>query len=88
MQTDGRVLHDADADEIGLKLFEAPLYAPYLNLLTLGRRIAAEPEGTGTYEFLATGTHKEATREAAWVTAGLHGTEWRLVLTREVTPAR
>lgn len=83
MQKDGRILYDPDTEEIGRMLFDDPLYKPYPQLLTLGRRIAEERTGSGSYEFPAMGGLEEPVRkEADWSTVGLHGTEWRLVVTK------
>ena len=52
MEKGGRILYDIDTPQIGLNLFSAPLYRPYAELLGLGRRIAASPEGNGAYRFM------------------------------------
>lgn|GEM_PF-524246 len=82
MQRDGRILYDPDTEEIGRMLFDDPLYKPYPQLLALGRRIASERTGSGSYEFQAMGLEEPVRKEAEWSTVGLHGTEWRLVATR------
>lgn len=80
MQTDGRILYDRDAAEIGRLLFDDPVYAAYDGLLALGRDIAAQADGTGGYVFAAAGGRTEVVKHAAWATVGLHGREWRVVL--------
>jgi hypothetical protein len=82
MATDGLILYDPDPEEVGRNLFTDPLYAPYVQLLVLGERIASEKSGTGTYEFLGPGLVDPAVKRAWWATAGLHGAEWRLVVVR------
>ena len=84
MQTDGRILYDPDVEEIGRNLFEDPLYQPFTQLLSLGKKIAVESSGSGHYEFFGCGLIKEVKKKASWVTVGLHGTEWRLVLIQVV----
>jgi hypothetical protein len=79
MQKDGRILYDADKEEVGLMLFDDPVYKPYPQLLALGTLIARERSGTGSYEFLGRGLEKPVMKDAYWTTVGLHGTEWRLV---------
>ncbi|MBI5674850.1 MAG: cache domain-containing protein [Nitrospirae bacterium] len=79
MQKDGRILYDPDEEEVGLMLFDDPLYKPYPQLLALGTLIARERSGTGSYEFLGKGLEKPVMKDAYWTTVGLHGTEWRLV---------
>lgn len=84
MQPDGLILYDPDVEEIGWNLFEDPLYRPFPQLLTLGREIATDESGTGTYEFFGTGMSAAVKKEASWCSVGLHETEWRLVVTHVV----
>ena len=79
MDTDGLILYDPDAAQVGTNLFMDPLYRPYTSLVRLGRTIAAEPSGTGSYRFLAQGSTTPITKDATWASVGLHGTEWRVV---------
>ncbi|RPI34071.1 MAG: hypothetical protein EHM54_09995, partial [Nitrospiraceae bacterium] len=80
MQKDGRILYDPDEAEVGLMLFDDPLYKPYPQLLALGTLIVRERSGAGSYEFLGKGLEKPVMKDAHWTTVGLHGTEWRLVV--------
>ena len=80
MQTDGRILYDADNKEVGRMLFDDPLYKPFPQLLALGTLISREKKGAGSYEFLQEGSEKLVKKDAYWTTVGLHGTEWRLVV--------
>lgn len=80
MQTDGMIIFDPDREEIGRMLFSDPLYADYPSLLALGKTIAAEPAGKGSYIFLATGAKQKAIKNVVWQTVGLHGRQWRVVL--------
>ena len=84
MQKDGRILYDPDTEEIGLMLFSAPVYKPFPQLLSLGKRIAKEKSGSGTYEFLGKGLTKPVRKEAYWTTVSILGTDWRLVVTHLV----
>lgn len=85
MHLDGLIAYDRDASQIGKYLFEDPLYKPYPSLLDLGHRIAAERSGHGYYSFQVTeGDKRVVTKESYWTTAGLHGREWRLVVTKIV----
>jgi S-adenosylmethionine hydrolase len=79
MDTDGLILYDPDAAQVGTDLFMDPLYRPYASLLSLGREIAREPAGTGSYEFLAKGSSTAIVKDATWSTVGLHDTAWRIV---------
>lgn len=80
MQPDGMIIFDQDREEIGRMLFSDPLYAGYASLLKLGRQIAAEPTGKGSYVFLAPGTQKKVIKNVVWQSVRLHGREWRVVL--------
>jgi hypothetical protein len=80
MQPDGKIIYDQDPQEIGKTLFTDPTYAGYGDLLKLGKRIAAEPSGEGSYVFLAPGLEKKVIKKAAWRTVGLHDRAWRVVL--------
>lgn len=85
MDLDGLLLYDEDPSQIGRNLFEDPLYKPYPNLLELvGQRIVAERSGHGYYSFFEPTEDNETTvyKECYWTTAGLHGRDWRLVITR------
>ena len=80
MQPDGMIIFDQDKEEIGRMLFSDPLYAGYTSLLDLGRKIAAEPAGKGSYIFLAPGSEKKVIKNVAWQSVRLHDREWRVVL--------
>ena len=83
MHLDGLIAYDRDASQIGKYLFKDPLYEPYPSLLTLGEKMIAKRSGHGYYSFLVTeGSKKVVTKESYWTTAGLHGREWRLVVTK------
>ncbi len=87
MQPDGRILYDADRPEVGRLLLTDPAYQSFPALLDLGRRIGAEPEGCGSYEYPAAGTGTPVHKDAWWVTVGLHGTDWRVLSVHPSAPA-
>ena len=80
MQTDGRILYDADKEEVGRMLFDDLMYKPFPQLLALGTLISREKKGAGNYEFKQEGSEKLVKKDAHWATVGLHGTEWRLIV--------
>ncbi len=80
MQTDGMIIYDSDQAEIGKMLFSDPVYAKYESLLDLGKKIAAKPEGEGSYVYLAPGSNERTVKEAIWKTIKIHDREWRVVL--------
>lgn len=83
MQTDGVVIYDTTPEEIGKNLFSDPAYRlPALQ--EAFSRIAAERSGSLTYSFWDTNWEQTVTKEAVWGTAGVDGTEWRVVVTRNV----
>jgi hypothetical protein len=81
MQPDnGMIVYDRDKEEIGKLLFSDPVYAASGNLLELGKKIAANPSGEGSYIYDAAGTKEKVIKKARWETVRLHGREWRVVL--------
>jgi hypothetical protein len=84
MQKDGRIIYDPDEEEIGRMLFDDPIYKPFPQLLSLGKVISKNRSGSGSYEFLGKGLKSPVRKDAYWTTVGLHGTEWRLVLTHSL----
>lgn len=80
MQKDGRILYDADTEEIGRMLFEDPSYRPFPQLIAVGAMISREKAGAGSYDYRQEGSAKLVKKDAHWTTVGLHGTEWRLVV--------
>jgi hypothetical protein len=85
MQTDGYLIYDRDPGElVGHNLITDPVFAEYPDLVALASRMARERSGTGTYTFTPTGGGSPVHKEAVWDTVSLHGTEWRLLLAREV----
>jgi hypothetical protein len=86
MDTDGLMLYDRDAAEVGTYTFSDPMYAGNRELLAIAERMRTEPEGTGSYTFAAEGSTAPARKEVAWASVGLHGTEWRVAAVN-ATPA-
>lgn len=83
MHLDGLIAYDRDANQIGKYLFDDPLYRPYPSLLALGKMMITARSGHGYYSFKVTeGNKRVVTKESYWTTAGLHGREWRLVVTK------
>jgi len=83
IQKDGLTLYDPDKEEIGKNVFNDPLYEAFPSYVALCRRIAEEPTGFGSYNFLNKGLEKSVNKDAAWATIGMHGVEWRMVVVRE-----
>ena len=79
-QTDGTVIYDTHKEEIGTNLFTDPAYADPA-LQEIFTRIVKEPSGSGKYSFHDRNWNKIVTKTAVWDTAGIDGTEWRVVVT-------
>jgi hypothetical protein len=80
MQTDGLTIYDVDNKQIGRNVLRDRQYRRYPGLVALARRVAATPEGTGTYRFPLPGGSKPVEKVAYWRTVSLHGRAWRLVI--------
>ncbi|MDD1716783.1 MAG: cache domain-containing protein [Methanoregulaceae archaeon] len=84
MQTNGLIIYDTDAMQVGRVLFDDPFFEPYPSLIDFGRQVAASEAGYGMYSFLDRSHERNVTKQAYWSTAGIRGTEWRLVISKEV----
>lgn len=84
MQTDGCIIYDPDPVRVGKNLFSDPFFAPWPELQSLGREIAARESGSGSYLFREDTGDSIVRKEVSWTTAGIRGTEWRLVIERAV----
>jgi hypothetical protein len=84
IQTDGLNIYDSEYADTGQNLFTDPEFQPYTELVELGHKIAAQESGTGSYTFVSHAANQVVKKQAYWATAGLHGTEWRLIVTKEV----
>ncbi len=82
-QTDGRVLYDADAEEIGKETFNESLYENFPEIPDFAHHYGGNWSGYDTYAFYDTGFGRVVQKEAYWTTIGIHGTEWRLIIIRE-----
>lgn len=80
MDLEGRTLYDSDPAQVGLNIFTSPLFQSYTEFVQLARKIAATPQGTGTYRFKKENlTGPDADKKAYWTSVSLHGVSWRLV---------
>lgn len=80
METNGRLLYDDDPKEVGLMLFEDPLYREYASLLKLGKEMVSNSVGKGDYVFESRGGSQKTLKSATWESVFLFGTEWRVLL--------
>ncbi|MDD4091735.1 MAG: BMP family ABC transporter substrate-binding protein [Smithellaceae bacterium] len=80
MQTDGLIIYDVDAKQIGLNIFTDPLYQPFPELIALCRTMADAREGSGGYRFYRKVGERPIAKTVEWRTVELHGTPWRLAV--------
>jgi hypothetical protein len=81
MQKDGHILYDFDQEEIGRNLFTDPLYHEYAKSLRAASRITEEEKGMSVCEFSDPEGNTPVLNQIFWTTVGIHGTEWKIVLT-------
>lgn len=85
MQTDGLIIFDYDAPEIGTNLFTDPLYQPYTELLALGQQIVKRETGCGGYQFLNLGMKEPVKKQVCWSSTSLRGVSWRIIVTQVIS---
>lgn len=81
MQKNGLIVYDADPEEIGKNMFSDPMFSPFEDLISFSKTVVSSKSGAGSYSFYADvlKDKKLAEKIAAWDTAGLYGTEWRVI---------
>ena len=84
LQTDGRILYDPDPEEVGKETLNETLYADFPEIFDVMSQLSVDRSGHATYSFYDTGFGKIARKECYWETVGLHGTEWRVMIIREI----
>ncbi|PWR75757.1 hypothetical protein DLD82_04025 [Methanospirillum stamsii] len=85
MQPDGLILYDKDSIHTGKNIHTEPLYAKNPSFKEIAYRIGDERTGTGTYQMQNISSTNIFTKEAIWNTTGIHGGEWRVVVSRITT---
>lgn len=77
-QVDGRILYDADPEQVGKYTFEDPLYQQSPSLLELAELVSESYSGQGEYDFSTDGgtVHKRA----IWTSVTLHERSWRVLV--------
>lgn len=86
MQTDGLILCDMDNSQVGKNLFTDEIFSPFPNLRNLGVKFTSNSRGYGSYIYYPTGNDggRPVKKLAYWNSAGLYGTEWRVIMFKEV----
>ncbi len=88
MQLDGLIIYDKDSGQTGkgqagLNLFTDSIYEPFPSLQALAHTMAGARSGQGSYSFnISSENSTIVLKDAYWTTAGLHGKEWRLAITK------
>lgn len=84
MQKNGTLIYDPDPAQQGKNLLTDPIYEDYPEVQAFTRQVAAAQSGYGTYQYyvknLDQTQNQVVAKEAYWVTVGIYGTGWRLVV--------
>lgn len=88
IETGGHILYDPDPGEVGKETFGDALYSRFPEIDRVARHAAANRSGYDTYSFYSTGFGEVVRKETYWSTAGLHGTEWRVMVIGEIEGIR
>lgn len=83
LQIDGLLLFNTGGAETGNNLFTHPMYEKSPELLALGKTMVAQESGSGPYTYVNRDTLQQFKKQTAWVSAGLHGSNWRLIAISE-----
>ncbi len=90
MQANGTLIYDPDPAQQGKNLLTDPIYQDYPELLAFTRQVAQTQSGYGTYQYyvknLDQSQNQVVSKEGYWVTVGIYGTEWRLVIWHALNP--
>ncbi len=90
MQSNGTLIYDPDPNQQGKNLLTAPEYAEYPEVKSFTQKVADQQSGYSCYQYydkpLDDDTKKVVTKEAYWMTVGVYGTEWRLVIWNILNP--
>lgn len=82
-QLDGTDIYDTDTAQIGMNLITD--YTNYPEVQEVGRRLANESTGHGTYSYLTRLDEDTVVdKECYWTTIGSHGITWRLVIINQI----
>jgi len=82
MQTNGLIVYDEDPEQMGKNIFSDSMFKPFWDLVSFAKTVALSDSGAGSYSFYADAPTDKTLVEkiAAWDTAGLYGTEWRVIV--------
>jgi hypothetical protein len=84
MQSNGTLIYDPDPAQQGKNLLTDPIYEDYPEVQAFARQVSEQQSGYGTYQYyvknLDQTQNEVVSKEAYWMTVGIYGTEWRLVI--------
>jgi len=86
LQKNSTLIYDANLEEQGRNIFTDEEYAGHTELQTFIHQVVDTQSGYGTYSYyddLAT-SRPLVKKEASWTTIGIHNTDWRLVIARNL----
>jgi len=84
VQSDGLLLFDPDTEEIGRNIIKDTVYQHIPGLVTATKKIVQTRSGLDEYDYVGRGLKGPARIRASWETVGVLGTEWRIVVTRNM----
>ena len=81
MQTNGLIVYDKDPEEVGKNIFSDPMFSSFDDLISFSKTVVSSNNGAGSYSFYINAPKDKtlAQKIAAWDTAGLYGTQWRVI---------
>lgn len=81
MQKDGLIIFDPDPNQVGRNIFTDSFFQPFEDMISFARTVSLSKDGAGSYDFYAKGLEDKTIvkKYAVWDTAGLYGTQWRVV---------
>jgi sensor domain CHASE-containing protein len=90
MQSNGTLIYDPDPEQQGKNLLTDPIYRDYPEVQEFTRQVAARQSGYSNYQYydknLDDASKQVVAKEAYWMTVGIYGTEWRLVIWHPINP--
>lgn len=83
-QPDGLLLYHINPAMVGKETFNDTAFTEFPEVLELARQYSTNRTGYITFAYYAAGSTKIVPKETFWDTVMLHGTEWRVLVIREM----
>ena len=86
LQKNSTLIYDANLEEQGRNIFTDEEYAGHMELQTFIHQVVDTQSGYGTYSYYddLAASRPLVNKEAYWTTIGIHNTDWRLVIARNL----